>query len=159
MNCPKSKSDLKRIAKRYCLLGVGCNFDLAVRFLQRHERFLAAQTALRAAAQAASKRSRASQAAATPLCVVYHGTSKSNFHKIMDGNLKVPDGRSVTHVTDDGGPHYLNQRVRQGRGRLNKRKRQKTTTKETVRVWDFARAFLIVSGERERERARTTGHF
>jgi hypothetical protein len=39
---------------------------------------------------------------ATKILTVYHGTSKANFCKIIDGNLKVPDGTHVLHATDDG---------------------------------------------------------
>ena len=43
-----------------------------------------------------------SGARSTPLAIVYHGTSRSNFRKIMEGNLRVPDGKDVTHATDKG---------------------------------------------------------
>lgn len=34
--------------------------------------------------------------------VVYHWTAVKNMHLVVDGNLKVPDGVSVFHATDDG---------------------------------------------------------
>ena len=70
------------------------NFDHAVKFLETHERFLANC----AVAKSGPRRGRRH----TPLAIVYHGTSRANFRKIMDGNLAVPDGRAVKHATDDG---------------------------------------------------------
>lgn len=35
-------------------------------------------------------------------CVVYHWTPKKNTNLIIDGNLKVPDGRKILHQTDQG---------------------------------------------------------
>lgn len=34
--------------------------------------------------------------------IVYHWTNPQNFDKIKEENLKVPDGKTVHHVTDDG---------------------------------------------------------
>ena len=33
---------------------------------------------------------------------VFHGTKRDNFSKIMNGNLRVPDGRLLLHTTDTG---------------------------------------------------------
>ena len=70
------------------------NFDLAVAFLERHAEMLASAPC--------PKSGKNKGARATPLCVAYHGTSRANFRRIMDGNLAVPDGRTVRHATDDG---------------------------------------------------------
>lgn len=62
------------------------NYDLAVSFLERHAREL-------------SRSGRRRQAA---LGIVYHGTQGGNYRRIMEANLKVPDGQSVLHANDDG---------------------------------------------------------
>lgn len=56
------------------------NYDHAVKFLVRHKHELE-QSAARGPLQA-------------KILVVYHGTDKKNFGKIIDSNLKVP-GKSV----------------------------------------------------------------
>ena len=61
------------------------NHDHATAFLARHERMLGE-----------------SDTQSATVLVVYHGTRKENLRKIMEGNLRVPDGRSVVHTTDDG---------------------------------------------------------
>lgn len=79
-------AELLRHSSENTLQGGSCvNVDHATEFLKRHERELEASA----------------QRTATVL-VVYHGTKKENLRKIMDGNLKVPDGRQVVHTTDQG---------------------------------------------------------
>ncbi len=70
------------------------NFDLAVQFFKKHARMLAAA---KCPARGKYKGTRT-----TTLGIVYHGTSKANFRSIMEGNLRVPDGRTVRHATDSG---------------------------------------------------------
>jgi hypothetical protein len=79
-------AELLRRSSENTIPGGSCiNVDHATEFLKRHERELEASA----------------QRMATVL-VVYHGTKKENLRKIMDGNLKVPDGRQVVHTTDQG---------------------------------------------------------
>ena len=86
--------DSKKWAIGLELKNACANFDLAVKFFEKHAAMLARAPCPR------SGRNRGTRA--TPLAIVYHGTSRSNFRAIMEGNLKVPDGRQVKHVTDDG---------------------------------------------------------
>jgi hypothetical protein len=67
--------------------GSVANFDHAEAFLERHARMLAASGSL----------------SEVKILTVYHGTKRrENYSKIMDGNLKVPDGTVVLHATDTG---------------------------------------------------------
>lgn len=86
--------DSKKWAVGLELKNACANFDLAVKFFEKHASMLARAPCPRSGKNRGTR--------ATPLAIVYHGTSRSNFRKIMDGNLKVPDGRAVKHVTDDG---------------------------------------------------------
>ena len=86
--------DSKKWAVGLELKNACANFDLAVKFFEKHAAMLARAPCPR------SRRNKGTRA--TPLAIVYHGTSRSNFRAIMEGNLKVPDGRAVKHVTDDG---------------------------------------------------------
>ena len=70
------------------------NFDHAVKFFEMQARMLARAPVKRSGSRRGER--------STPLTIVYHGTSRANFRKIMDGNLAVPDGRNVKHATDDG---------------------------------------------------------
>jgi hypothetical protein len=70
------------------------NFDHAVKFFEMQAKMLARAPVKRSGSRRGER--------STPLTIVYHGTSRANFRKIMDGNLAVPDGRSVKHATDDG---------------------------------------------------------
>ena len=86
--------DSKKWAVGLELKNACANFDLAVKFFEKHAAMLARAPCPRSGRNKGTR--------ATPLAIVYHGTSRSNFRAIMEGNLKVPDGRTVRHVTDDG---------------------------------------------------------
>ena len=86
--------DSKKWAVGLELKNACANFDLAVKFFEKHAAMLARAPCPRSGRNKGTR--------ATPLAIVYHGTSRSNFRAIMEGNLKVPDGRQVKHVTDDG---------------------------------------------------------
>ena len=86
--------DSKKWAVGLELKNACANFDLAVKFFEKHAAMLARAPCPRSGRNKGTR--------ATPLAIVYHGTSRSNFRAIMEGNLKVPDGRAVKHVTDDG---------------------------------------------------------
>ena len=86
--------DSKKWAIGLELKNACANFDLAVKFFEKHAAMLARAPCPRSGRNKGTR--------ATPLAIVYHGTSRSNFRAIMEGNLKVPDGRTVRHVTDDG---------------------------------------------------------
>lgn len=61
------------------------NFDLAVNFIRQARRMHMSHGIERA-----------------KIYVVYHWTPRKNFRPIIDGNLRVPDGRTVFHQTDTG---------------------------------------------------------
>ncbi len=86
--------DSKKWAIGLELKNACANFDLAVKFFEKHAAMLARAPCPRSGRNKGTR--------ATPLAIVYHGTSRSNFRAIMEGNLRVPDGRQVKHVTDDG---------------------------------------------------------
>ena len=86
--------DSKKWAVGLELKNACANFDLAVKFFEKHAAMLARAPCPRSGRNKGTR--------ATPLAIVYHGTSRANFRRIMDGNLAVPDGRSVKHATDDG---------------------------------------------------------
>ena len=86
--------DSKKWAIGLELKNACANFDLAVKFFEKHAAMLARAPCPRSGRNKGTR--------ATPLAIVYHGTSRSNFRAIMEGNLKVPDGKQVRHVTDDG---------------------------------------------------------
>ena len=86
--------DSKKWAVGLELKNACANFDLAVKFFEKHAAMLARAPCPRSGRNKGTR--------ATPLAIVYHGTSRSNFRAIMEGNLKVPDGKQVRHVTDDG---------------------------------------------------------
>ena len=86
--------DSKKWAVGLELKNACANFDLAVKFFEKHAAMLARAPCPRSGRNKGTR--------ATPLAIVYHGTSRSNFRAIMEGNLKVRMVEAVKHVTDDG---------------------------------------------------------
>jgi hypothetical protein len=77
------------------------NYDHAHVFLQRHAAELLASTGAKDKNEGKSTHI-STGASSAKILIVYHGTAKTNFSKIVDGNLKVPDGKAVLHATDQG---------------------------------------------------------
>jgi hypothetical protein len=77
------------------------NYDHAHAFLQRHAAELLGSTGAKDKNEGKSTHISA-DASSAKILIVYHGTAKTNFSKIVDGNLKVPDGKAVLHATDQG---------------------------------------------------------
>ena len=78
--------ELRRAADKKALPhGSTVNHDLALAFLQRHHGALGA-----------------SPKNEVEMLVVHHGTKPENYRKIINSNLRVPDGVNVLHATDNG---------------------------------------------------------
>jgi hypothetical protein len=88
--CTQLRLEYSAAAESGAGLGAFLNFDHACAFLSAHARELDRFEGVTGRRE-------------SKILVLYHGTQKKeNLGKIMDTNLKVPDGRKVMQQTDDG---------------------------------------------------------